>query len=463
MDEQYRAIAQQVAGEVSPRPLYLRLAESLERALPRGGGRLPSARRLATLSGISRGTVTAAYRELARRRLIELKVGRPASRPSPQASVDPDTDPPRGAVDLARYAPDRELLPPGEVFAWLGLGGGEGEGEGVAQYGTAQGFAPLRAWLAERLGRLGVRVAGADIVLTAGVQHALDLLLRAFTRPGDAVVVEDPTYPGLLPLLGAHQVRPVGVPVVTAPADPEAVWAAVAAHGARLAVVTPTLHNPTGSVMDGPARERLVAGAAGREALLVEEFFDPALLSEGAAPPPLGALSPHVVTVGSFSKSLFPGLRVGWLVGPRSVVDRVLAVKRATDLSGSPFLEAAAWTLCRQGVLDGQLERLRTAAAARREVVLKALAAAPPGLSWTRPAGGFSLLLALPAGYSARQLAARAARRGVWVLPGSAMSVSGRDDLVRVAYAAVGGTALRAAVEVVIDALQERAEALPLV
>ncbi len=464
VDETFGSLARRAAEEVSDRPLYLRLAERLERRLHSSGAAgLPSARRLAAASGISRATVTAAYRELARRRLIELKVGRPSQQTRRPPVAETGIDPPRGAVDLARYAPDAELLPAGDVFTWLGLGGSEGEGEGVAQYGSARGFAPLRTWLAERLRRLGMRVRAEEIVLTSGVQHGLDLLLRAFTRPGDAVVVEDPTYPGLPPLLAAHQVRALGVPAIHAPADPEQLCAVANDVGARLAVITPTLHNPTGLVMEKAARERLLAGAARLETILVEEFFDPALVGEGPVPPPLGALSASVVTVGSFSKSLFPGLRVGWLTGPPAVVDAVVAVKRATDLSGSPFLEAAAWTLCQRGVLEGQLERLREAALARRSDVLAALAAAPTGVSWTRPAGGFSLLLSLPPGESSRAVAERAARSGVWVLPGPAMSVSGRDDVLRVAYAAVGGAALRRAVEELVGALGARDTALPLV
>lgn len=464
MDESFGSLARRTAQEPSKRPLYLRLAEGLERRLhSTGAGGLPSARGLAQASGISRATVTAAYRELARRRLIELKVGRPSRRARQEAPLEAGLEPPRGAVDLARYAPDAELLPTGEVFSWLGLGGAEAEGEGVAQYGSARGFAPLRSWLAEHLRRLGVRVGGEEIVLTSGVQHALDLLLRAFTRAGDAVVVEDPTYPGLPPLLAAHQVRPLGVPVIHAPADPDELWEVAQRGRARLVVVTPTLHNPSGLVMDRSARERLLAAAAGTDTIIVEEFFDPALVGDGSVPPPLGALSASVVMVGSFSKSLFPGLRVGWLTGPPAVVDSVLAVKRATDLSGSPFLEAAAWTLCRRGVLEGQLERLRHTSLTRRNEVVAALARAPAGVCWTRPAGGFSLLVSLPEGESSRTVAARAARRGVWVLPGPVMSVSGRDDVVRVAYAAVGGEVLRRAVDEVVAAFGARDAAVPLV
>ncbi len=176
---------------------------------------------------------------------------------------------------------------------------------------------------------------------------------------------------------------------------------------------------------------RLLAGLIGAGATLVEEIFDPALVVDTPPPAPLAARDRRVIAVGSFSKALFPGLRVGWLAGPRELVERVTAVKRATDLSGSPFLEATAWALCRRGELDAQLDRLRREATTRRRIVTAALGGAPAGVRWSAPRGAFSLMVGLPAGWSSREVAARAAALGVWVLPGPTMSVSGRDDVLR--------------------------------
>lgn len=445
------------------RPLYWRLAEALAPTLTEEGNHEPpSARALAQALGVNRATVTAAYRELARRGLLVLRRGRPRrSGPTAIPMVSPSGDAPAGGLDLARYAPDRELLPAGQVFRWLGLG--EGEGEGVAQYGSAWGYEPLRGWLADRLRGLGVPLAAEGVLLTSGVQHALDLLLRALARPGDAVLVEDPTYPGFPPLLALHQVRAVGVPVRRDGIHPAEVDEVLRRVRPRLAILTPTLQNPSGVVIDEGRRRELLALLAGRGTLVIEEFFDPALVSEGPVPPPLAALDERVITVGSFSKALFPGLRVGWVAGPGAQLERVMSVKRAADLGGSPFLEAAAWTLCRRGVLEDQLARLRNASRVRLRVVQDALAHAPAGVGWSEPRGGFSLLVMLPAGWSARAVAARTAELGVWVLPGPAMSVSGRDDVVRVACAAVGGERLREGMEKVVAALAPPRGALPLV
>jgi 2-aminoadipate transaminase len=458
------ATARRAVQEDEPRPIYLRLAEVLgQRLTSEGSAGLPSARRLAREVGLNRATVTAAYRELARRGLLVLRPGRPGRGAAPLtvAARADEQEPPDGTLDLARYAPDRQLLPAGNVFRWLGLG--EGEGESVAQYGDCRGYPPLREFLSGRLRALGVEAGPDGVLLTAGVQHGLDLILRAFARPGDAVLVEDPTYPGLPPLIAMHQLHGVGMRVYADGLHPQDVGPLVERARPRLAIVTPTLQNPSGIVLDEKRRRALLSRLLPSGCLVVEEFFEPGLVDDGHAPPPLAALDPRVVTVGSFSKALFPGLRVGWVVGPREVLERVAAVKRAADLGGSPFLEAAAWTLCRRGVLDDQLARLRDAARTRLEVVRRALAGAPPGVGWSEPRGGFSLVMTLPSGWSSRAVAARASERGVWVLPGPVISVSGRDDVLRLAYAAVGGRRLEAGVRRLVEALAPARGALPLV
>jgi DNA-binding transcriptional MocR family regulator len=447
------AVGRAALGMPSARPLYLRLADALAgRLADEGAEGLPSAREIAGILGVNRATVTAAYRELAQRGLLVLRPGRPSRRRTAAVGSDASAaGPPAGGLDLARYAPDRSLVPAGRVLRWLGLG--DGEGESVVHYGDVWGFARLRTWLAGRMTGWGVRVGAADVLLTAGVQHGLDLLLRATTRPGDVVLVEDPTYPGLPPLLAIHRLRAIGIPVHRDGVHEEEVGQLARRHRPLLAILTPTLHNPSGVVLDAAGRKRLLATLAAAGTQVVEEQFDPGLVIDSVAPPPLAALDPTVVAVGSFSKALFPGLRVGWITGPRSLLARVAAVKRATDLSGSSFLEATAWALCQRGELDRQLERLRRAAAARREIVLEELDRAGNGVGWSVPRGGFSLLVTLPRGSSARAVAARAGELGAWVLPGPLMSVSGRDDVVRLAFAAAGGARLRDGVRRFVTAL----------
>ncbi len=440
----------------SSRPLYLRLAEALT---PFAGGLepLPPARSLATELHLDRGTVTAAYRVLSRQGLLELRPGRPRRRVKPAARHVTGLG---ALLDLARYAPDAELLPAGRIFEWLGVGCAEGET--VAQYGDAQGYRPLREWVAGRLANYGVAARAEGVVLTGGVQNGLDLVFRAVVRPGDRVLVEDPTYPGLPPLLALHGAEPVALPVGVSGHEPEALGRA-GRHRARLAVLTPTLHNPTGTILGESDRRSLLAELQRTGCTVIEEFFEPALVCDGPVPPPLAALSSEVLVVGSFSKALFPGLRVGFIAGNPALVGAVSRVRMGSDLGGSPFLEAAAWTLCQRGILDSQCARLREAARTRRDMVLGALRDAPRGVVHSRPRGGFSLLVGLPPGWSSRALAERAAARGVQVLPGPAMSVSGRNDVLRVAFAAEGGADLQQGVTSLVEAMNAPYSSPPLV
>lgn len=457
------ALSARIARQDSARPLYLQLAEALAEEVVAGNTALPSARALAAREGFNRATVNAAFRELARRGLVVVRRGRPRKGTTGRSvlALPAEAEPPSGTLDLARYAPDRELLPPGRVFRWLGLG--QGEGETVAQYGSAWGYGPLRSWLSGRLTARGLDAGLDRLLLTSGVQHALDLLLRAVAHPGDAVLIEDPTYPGLPPLLSMHGVRAVGLTVRQDGVDPGELAALLRRVRPRLAILTPTLHNPSGVVWDEATRHAVLEHLLAVSCLVVEELFDPALVFNGRVPPPLSALDKRVVAVGSFSKALFPGLRVGWLAGPREVVETVAIVKRATDLSGSPFLEATAYHLCERGILSEQLDRLRTLAQRRWVAVSETLERARPSVGWSTPRGGFSTLLTLPSGRSSREVAARAAAEGVWVVPGPAMSVSGRDDVLRLAYAAVGEGQLGGAVQRLLRALEPMPLASPMV
>jgi DNA-binding transcriptional MocR family regulator len=232
------------------------------------------------------------------------------------------------------------------------------------------------------------------------------------------------------------------VPVGIEGLDVRALCVTAESHHPRLAILTPTLQNPSGQILDARSRAAVLTALQAAGCVVVEEFFDPALVCDGPTPAPLAALDDRVVVVGSFSKALFPGLRVGWIAGPPDLLAAVARIKQGADLAGSAFLEAAAWTLCARGIFASQCQRLRALASQRRQRVGDALRRVKGELRWSWPRGGFSLLVQLRPGQSSRVVAERAAALGAWVLPGPTMSVSGRDDVLRVAFAAVGGEAL---------------------
>jgi DNA-binding transcriptional MocR family regulator len=405
-------------------PRYLRLADALEVLLgqesPPGGTRLPSERDLALRLGLSRGTVVAAYTELAERGVVTRRQGSGTRVVGPAAEADR----PRvhrypqltrlltetgGQIDLAFGAPYLD-----EVVADLGAGALDAVHAGGPVHGYAPlGLPGLREAIAARAG------ASADEVLvTNGGQGALALLTMALVRPGDRVVVEAPTYPGAIELFSRAGAAIVPLARDHAGPRPDELRRVLSGLGAAFVYLVPTCHNPTGSVMHERRRRELLAVCAEHDVTVIDDETTAGLVFDGEAPPPLGALdAERVISVGSFSKMLWGGLRVGWIRAPRRQVLRLGRLKAARDLGGGLLDQAA--------VLHA-LPRIDEIAAARREqarerhaALTAALARRLPDWHVTDCRGGYSLWIRLPAG-TGDELAAAAVGHGVAVASGSA-------------------------------------------
>ncbi len=320
------------------------------------------------------------------------------------------------------------------------------------QYGETAGVPELRRWIAERCSRPGFVVEPGQVVITTGAQQALDLVGRVLLDPGDRVLVEDPTY---LALLGAW--RPLGVEFVTAPADTEGwlpdqlpgVGAGVGAGAGgpvpKLAYLIPNFRNPLGTSLS-PGRRRTLLEWGRRQGVgVVEDDPYGELRDEGTPEIPSlleldGAISVSgpggargaVIHCGTFSKVLAPGLRVGWIVAPEPVADRIVLAKQAADLHTGTFAQHVVLELLRRDVLAEQLPRLRTVYRTRRLALLEALARhLPEGTTWTRPAGGMFVFVTLPGEIEATRVLPAALERGVAFVPGEAFHVgnAGRNTL----------------------------------
>jgi DNA-binding transcriptional MocR family regulator len=300
----------------------------------------------------------------------------------------------------------------------------------------------LRAELAGYLSRVHQLATGPEqIVVTTGAQQALDLLIRAEVLPGQAVVVEDPTFPGPLDSLQRAGARIVSVPA-TGGTDPGRLGQAIATHQPGLVYLTLTHHNPTGRVMPAADRQRVARLAAAHPDTLFVEDFTLADLSldsaAGASPPPaLAALTsglPNVVTVGSLSKAYWGGLRTGWARGGAGAISRLAAAKAAADLGSPPFQQAISAALVggqHAGIVAWQRARLRE----QRDALDQALRARLPDWEWTPPPGGLTLWARLPDGADGGAFAQAALRRGVAVVPGRLLSASALSHgYVRIAY-----------------------------
>ncbi len=431
-------------------PVVDQVARHYRRAIEDGrlrpGDRLPTIRAVAQLTGVNRATVQDAYRRLRELGLVSSTVGRGTSVVAPseapgaesrpisagaraawqhlrdQERVPAADSPVPTVANFAELLPDHDLFPVGDFRVSLERVL-DRKGGRLLLYGQPTGDLELRQLLAERdQDCTDSEAADPDEVLvTSGAQQGIDLVLRTFTRPGDAVAAAVPTYHHLFGLLKAH-----GLGLAPIHAGPDGVHAedlarALARPDVRLLYVMPTFHNPTGRTLHRQARRALMNLVCESRVPVLEDEFELELRFRGEALPSLRSLDPRglTATVRTFSKGLFPGVRLGWVHARKDVLGPMAALKRYTDLETSPLLQAALVDFATRGGLDEYLELLRAELRRRHSVAQQTLAQAmPAGSTWSDPDGGFALWVEAPAGIDSRELAAGAAARGVLVCPG---------------------------------------------
>lgn len=426
-------------------PLYRTIADSIIRDIRRSryveGERLAASRDLARSFDVNRATVHQALQVLKREGWIDTNRGggtrvaaRSAAAPrlAPAPAWDriassllsrilverpPAEAGPKGALDLSRLAPDERDFP-AEAFAAL-LAEVARDGTLLA-YGSPFGYRPLRETLAVRLARRGIPADPDGILIVNGAQQGLDLITRALVDPGDPVAVEVPSYSLALSLFRAHRARLLGIPLDTQGPERDALARALAGRPKFLYTI-PDFHNPTGLLFSPGRRADLVEAASAAGVLVVEDAFDADLLVEGELPPPLSALAPaHVVHLGTLSKALFPGVRVGWISGPKEFVHRLAALKRVGELTSPLVLQAALNLFLARGEYDRHLARTRTRLKGRLALAHRVIRERfPAGTRSERPSGGWVLWVELPSGVSGRALAEMAREKGVLVSPGA--------------------------------------------
>ena len=346
-------------------------------------------------------------------------------------------------VEFGFGEPDPALLPVGLVrdAAATALGA---RGAAALAYGSSEGPEELRAAVAERsAAREGHAVTAGDVLVTGGNSQALDQVMTILTEPGDVVFVECPTYNLALGIIADHPVTIAGVALDDQGLDVDAFEAAVLAARAagrrpRLLYTIPTFHNPAGVSLSGPRREQLLELVRRHDLVVVEDDVYRELVYDGEAPPALRALDPTapVVRLGSFSKSLAPGLRLGWIDAPADLRER-LAAAGVLESGGcvSQFSAHVVAALLGAGVYDAHVATLRLAYASRRDALAAALREhLPSGCSFTMPAGGFFLWVTLPPGLDASALLPVAEEHGVAFSPGRRFCADGDDRSVRLAF-----------------------------
>jgi len=457
-------------------PLYRRVRDEIVGEILRGGApagtRLPSLRRLAQELGVSRITVEAAYEALEAQGLIETRArsgtfvaAHAAAEAAPHAArargglpwearLAAAANPARervlgqvlrGAeggegVSFAWGAGDPRLFPVDAFRAIIGRILRHARGAALGPEDT-QGNAQLRASLAAYLRRLDVPASAEALAVTSGSQQAIDLVVTALVRPGERVAVEEPTWPGALGALEAAGAEIVGVPLDHEGMRLDVLERVLREGGLRLIYTVPTFHNPTGTVMPAGRRRELVRLAARHGVPVLEDDALREVRFGGVLPPPLAALdaSGNVILVGSFTKSVLPAARLGYLLAPAKLRDWVVARKRSRDLYCSPLLQRAMSAYLESGDAVRHWKRISRVYAARQRVMDAALARHfPRGVRWRRAAGGPVCWVQLPEGVSARALFSQAVHAGVAFAPGEAFFVAPADQpFIRLNFAAI--------------------------
>ena len=287
------------------------------------------------------------------------------------------------------------------------------------QYAASEGHGPLREWVAQELAGQGLAVEPGQVLITTGSQQGLDLAGKALIDSGSRVAVESPTYLGALQAVAPYEPEFVSVACDDDGPQPEALDAA---RGAQFLYALPNFQNPSGRCVSNARREALAARAAAIGLPIVEDNPYGELWYDAPPPPPLAARWPEgVLYLGSFSKVLAPGLRLGYVAAPKPLFPKLLQAKQAADLHTPGFNQRLVHEVIRHGFLREHVPTIRARYRAQRDAMQRALEAhMPRGCHWVTPAGGMFFWLELPPGVDALALLPRAVTRGVAFVPGAA-------------------------------------------
>jgi 2-aminoadipate transaminase len=324
-------------------------------------------------------------------------------------------------LSFAGGLPAPELFPVDEIAAAhaevLRL-----SGRSALQYSTTEGFGPLREWIAEHLRHRGIAARADELLITNGSQQGIDLVARVFLDPGDVVLVENPTYLAAIQAFAAYQVRLIAVPSDDEGMQVDRLPALIAAHRPKLIYLVPSFQNPKGTTLPPARRAALAAIAAEHRVAVLEDDPYGELTFAGPPPRPVAADSQgNVCYLGTFSKTLAPGLRIGWLWGDATVVRKATIAKQAADLHTATLAQRATAALLARFDYQGHVERIRGVYRERCLTMLTALTEhTPAGCRWVTPTGGMFVWLQLPAGLDADALLPTAIARKVAFVPGSA-------------------------------------------
>lgn len=338
-------------------------------------------------------------------------------------------------ISFAGGMPAPEIFPVGE-FKEACIRVLENNGPQSLQYGTTEGYKPLREMIARHSLRYGIEVTSENIMITSGSQQALDLLGKIFINRGDRVLVESPTYLGALQAWNAYGAEYIPVPTDENGMITDELEQALRC-GPKFIYVLPNFHNPTGATLALDRRKHLVELADRYGVPIIEDDPYGQLRFEGEHLPAVevvdsrtratnGCYSGNVIYLSTFSKILAPGIRLAWVIAPPEVIAKMVQAKQGADLHTSTFNQIVAYEVGHKGFLDKHVLTIREVYRQRRDVMLDALEEhMPQGVRWTHPLGGLFLWATLPEKMNSAEILKEAVKEKVAFVPGTSFFAQG--------------------------------------
>ncbi len=446
------------------RQLHAQMKGMIESGILPKGTRVPATRELAGQLGLNRTTVSAAYALLESEGLIAGHVGRGSFVTSGARATN---DIPASA-SFSRSRPSELLFPLEEFRKSCAEVIASDEAASILQLGTPAGYPPLRRYLLEQARAEGVAHQSDDILITSGCQQAFDLLQRTIGQ-GATVLIEDPVYLGVRSVFERAGARLIGVPVGAEGIDLESLERILAREQVRerprLLCVTPNFQNPTGATMPLAARQALLRITRAADVMVIENDIYGPLCYEGE---PIAAIkrldeTGDTILLRSFSKVAFPGLRVGWVIARRAIIEKLTEAKQWSDLHTDQLSQAVLLRFAESGRLERHRRRMLLAGRERLQAALEACEKyLPVGATYTRPRGGMSLWIQLPDALDASELLPRAEREGVTYLPGRYFAVSHpQPNGLRISFAGMTPQEIRSGLAILGRIFQSELERAP--
>lgn len=413
------------------RQIFLQVKDLIEKKNLKPGDRLPASRSLAERLGVHRSTVYRAYEELGafgylqsrpgsysvvrhRQQIANFKAGKPRGLVSWDSAssvsgkqlfqsfrkfhpLSPLSEM-ESCIDLAPLDLDSRLFPISDfrrVMNKVLLD----YGADILKYGLCEGFRPLREYIAQRMQIHGISIGVDEILITNGSQNGIELVLKMLNDPDRPILVESPTYSNVIPLFRYYNSKTIGIPMTDSGLDLHCLEETLEIHRPSFLYTIPNFHNPTGITTDQSHREALLNLCEKHQLPIVEDAFEEEMKYFGKVALPIKSMDRHqiVIYLGTFSKVLFPGIRLGWIAADKDCIQRLTSVKKFSDLTSNSLMQAALYEFCRRGYYELHIKRMHREYRKRMQTALRSLKRylISSQVKWTEPTGGYLIWIHL--------------------------------------------------------------------